>query len=939
MADEIARGVLRMEADNSGFDAAMAKSAATAEAAEKRVQQAAKKTGEAVSGRGKDAAKSAGELDAASRRVIQQIEREAITAEKGRIGWLEYRAAQVGASDAAAPMIARMRAAQSQMGSLELSAKQTTAAMRLLPAQITDIVTGLVSGQPAYLVAIQQGGQLKDSFGGIVPAAKALMSVFTPMRLLVGGVAGAVGALAYGYYQGSKEADTFNRVLATTGNVAGLTAGQLMVMARNIGAVVGTQAQAAEALAQFAGVGVDPSRMEQYTTTAIRAEKDLGIAIKDTVAAYKALGEEPVKASEKLNSQYRYLTLAVYDQIRALAEQGRTTDAAQVAQEAFDRAQQRMISEGRQNLGYIERGWAAIGEQIRKAGDALLNFGRDEGSAVAQLDSVQRRIAEIRKQDESGLSGPLGTLFNPLRIKNLEAERRALEGQAAAEKANAQAQKAGRDAEQAAIKARNDNERLLERTLTKQQKLNKALEEYRQNNEKLRAVGTVITADQERREMAAIRASFAGGRGAGGGGRSYTDDAATRMLQQAREAEAVLNAQISGEEKLGAAARARIEFEQQIADLKEKKTLTAEQKSILANEQAIRSQLERNEALEKELGLKELIAKKDEERRKAEERFSERAAQIAQQIEESRTLRNDQYERQLGALGLGSNAREQVAAQATIYREFQRLQAQLLKDTPEHMLGSDKYVQESMRIKAALDQALADQSSYYARLRVMNADWSIGMKQAMATYAEEAANVAQQSERVWSGAFKGLEDALTNFVTTGKLSFADLGQFIVAEVNRMIIRTQIIAPLAQQMQGGGGGIFGQIFGNIFGAAIGGGGSASAALNAPGMWAAGGVFGRSGVQAFASGDIVSSPTLFSYGGNRAGVMGEAGYEAIMPVSRTASGELGVKVSGGQQQRNVTVNMTVVTRDAESFRRSEGQVKTRLASIANGAGRFA
>lgn len=935
MADEIARGVLRMEADSSGLEASLAKAASVAEQAEKRVSNAAKKTGESLGERGKSAKRSADEMDAASRRVIQQIEREAITAEKGRIGWLEYRAAQVGASDAAAPMIARLRAAQSQMGSLELSAKQTTAAMRLLPAQITDIVTGLVSGQPAYLVAIQQGGQLKDSFGGIVPAAKALMSVFTPMRLLVGGVAGAVGALAFGYYQGSKEADTFNRVLATTGNVAGLTAGQLMVMARNIDAVVGTQAQAAEALAQFSGIGVDPSRMEQYTATAIRAEKDLGIAIKDTVAAYKALGEEPVKASEELNKQYRYLTLATFDQIRALDEQGKTTEAAQVAQEAFNRAQDRMISEGRQNLGYIERGWSAIKDKISDAADALLNFGRNENSAVSQLDRVQRRLSELRKEDSSGLGGPLGTLLNPIRIKNLEAEESRLNGAASAEIANAKAKKATQDAENAAIKARQDNERLLDRTLTKQQQANKAIEQYLENNKRLRAAGASISASQEQRDVAAIRASFNRG-----GSQKYTDDAATRMLQQAREAEAVLNAQLSGEEKLGAAARARIEFEQQIADIKEKKTLTAEQKSILANEQAIRSQLERNEALEKELGLKELIAKKEEERRKAEERFSERAAQIAQQIEESRTLRNDQYERQLGALGLGSNAREQVAAQATIYREFQRLQAQLLKDTPEHMLGSDKYVQESMRIKAALDQALADQSSYYARLRVMNADWSIGMKQAMATYAEDAANVAQQSERVWSGAFKGLEDALTNFVTTGKLSFADLGQFIVAEVNRMIIRTQIIAPLAQQMQGGGGGIFGQIFGNIFGAAIGGGGSASAALNAPGMWAAGGIFGRSGVQAFASGDIVSSPTLFSYGGNRAGVMGEAGYEAIMPVARTSSGELGVKVASSVPARSQTViNMTVVAKDAESFRRSEGQIANRLSWIASRGSRFA
>lgn len=937
MADEIARGVLRMEADNSGFDAAMAKSAATAEAAEKRVQQAAKKTGEAVSGRGKDAAKSAGELDAASRRVIQQIEREAITAEKGRIGWLEYRAAQVGASDAAAPMIARMRAAQSQMGSLELSAKQTTAAMRLLPAQITDIVTGLVSGQPAYLVAIQQGGQLKDSFGGIIPAAKALMSVFTPMRLALGGVAAAASAAAYGYYAGAKEADTFQRSIAATGGAAGVTAGQLMMIAKSMDAISGTQGRAVETLSALAGTGsVDPANLERFALSAQKAQDVLGISIKDTVAAYSALAADPLKATEKLNEQYRYLTLSVYDQIAALEAQGRTTDAAKLAQEEFNRAQERMSADGVRYVNGLERAFNSLKSLIAETADEFKNFGRGV-TPEERLADIQGRLAQLRRRNEMGVGGPIDAIFDPIRIRNLEKAERDLQGQVSAGAANAANRKTEIQAQEAAIAARKANSDLLKKTLTDQQRLNNALKEYLGNNEKLRAVGEVITKDQERRDMAAIRASFAK---KGGSGRAYTDDAATRLLQQAREAEAVLNAQISGEEKIGAAARARIEFEQQIADLKEKKTLTAEQKSILANEQAIRSQLERNEALEKELGLKELIAKKDEERRKAEERFSERAAQIAQQIEESRTLRNDQYERQLGALGLGSNAREQVAAQATIYREFQRLQAQLLKDTPEHMLGSDKYVQESMRIKAALDQALADQSSYYARLRVMNADWSIGMKQAMATYAEDAANVAQQSERVWSGAFKGLEDALTNFVTTGKLSFADLGQFIVAEVNRMIIRTQIIAPLAQQMQGGGGGIFGQIFGNIFGAAIGGGGSASAALNAPGMWAAGGIFGRSGVQAFASGDIVSSPTLFSYGGNRAGVMGEAGYEAIMPVARTSSGELGVKVASSVPARSQTViNMTIVAKDAESFRRSEGQIANRLSWIASRGSRFA
>src|SRR5262245_26088695 len=65
------------------------------------------------------------------------------------------------------------RASQS-MGAAALSAKQYSQAMRMLPAQITDIVTGLASGQSAFMVAIQQGGQLRDSFGGVGAALKAL---------------------------------------------------------------------------------------------------------------------------------------------------------------------------------------------------------------------------------------------------------------------------------------------------------------------------------------------------------------------------------------------------------------------------------------------------------------------------------------------------------------------------------------------------------------------------------------------------------------------------------------------------------------------------------------------------------------------------------------------------------------------------------------------
>lgn len=74
-----------------------------------------------------------------------------------------------------------------------------------------------------------------------------------------------------------------------------------------------------------------------------------------------------------------------------------------------------------------------------------------------------------------------------------------------------------------------------------------------------------------------------------------------------------------------------------------------------------------------------------------------------------------------------------------------------------------------------------------------------------------------------------------------------------------------------------------------------------------------------IQPFASGGIVNSPVLFPMRGG-AGLMGEAGPEAVMPLARGADGRLGVRAAGGATQ--VTVNIS--TPDAESFRQSQGQV---------------
>lgn len=934
MADEIGRGVVRVEGDTSSFDAAMAKSAKTAEQAQQKIAGAAGKIGESMAGAAKESERAVEQLNAAQKRHLSRLERTAVEMERGRAGYLEFKAAQLGITNEAAPFITRMRQSEAAVGKLGLSAKQTTAAMRLLPAQITDIVTGLASGQPAYLVAIQQGGQLKDSFGGVVPAAKALAGVFTPLRIAIGGVAGAAIGLAIAYNQGSKEAEAYNRALITTGNLAGITTGQLQAMAAAIAqSSSSTQGQAAEALAGLVGAGVT-GNLQGKAAALVETSKRLGIEVADLVKQYAELGKDPVKASLKLNEQQRYLTLAVYEHIKALEEQGRTAEAGEAAQKAYADAQRERNRQLEASLGDYQRAWEALGTAAKKAWDWMLNIGRAPEPQQA-LAAAEERLAFMQRK------GPEGG-FGQFAREEVDAQKALVaQLQARVDQTNGLAAAQGRynRIQQDAIAA----EQRLAKYAPKADERKKAIEEFERD----------IKAYQEGRrlnnqpeltaaEIAARRKVLLDKFKDRGGSGSRRDDAATRMLQSLRETEASLNAQLEGEQKLGAAAKARVEFEQQVADLKEKKTLTADQKSLLANADILIAQLRKNEALETEAQMRDLIKKKTEEQARAEEKFAERAAQIQQEIVSAREGRIEQYDRQIGAFGQGDMQREMIQAQNSLYREFQRRQAQLLKDTPEHMLGSDKYISESMKIKQALDQALADHQGYYARLREEQSKWENGMSRALHNYADDAANVSAQTERLFSGSFQGMEDALTRFVTTGKLSFQDLSDFVVAEVNRMIIRSQITGPLAQSMNSSGGGLVSTLMAAIFG---GGGAGAAPASTGGGYFggitlpnANGNVFGRSGVEKFSAGAVVEQPTLFSFAGGRRGEMGEAGYEAIMPVTRGADGKLGVKASGSAGSQTFVTNINLPNvRDYEGFRRSENQIKSRISGWSMGARR--
>ncbi|WP_295377161.1 phage tail length tape measure family protein [uncultured Pseudacidovorax sp.] len=292
--------------------------------------------------------------------------------------------------------------AQQRYSAGYVSAAQTSAALRQLPAQMTDIVVGLQAGQAPLTVLLQQGGQLKDSFGGAVPALRAVAGAVAAWvnPFTVG--AAVVGVLALGFAKGREESRAFENAIIMSGNAAGVTSGQLQDMARRIDGVIGTEAAAAEALTAFVANGnVARADLEKFTTVALRMEKEVGQAVSNTVEQFASLADKPLQASLKLNEKYRYLTVAVYEQIRALEEQGQREAAASVAQNALANALDVRAKQVQGNAGLMERAWRAVKSAAAEAWDAMLGVGRAE-TATQQLDAVGKKIEALRKAQANG---------------------------------------------------------------------------------------------------------------------------------------------------------------------------------------------------------------------------------------------------------------------------------------------------------------------------------------------------------------------------------------------------------------------------------------------------------------------------------------------------------------------------------------------------------
>lgn len=389
--------------------------------------------------------------------------------------------------------------------------------------------------------------------------------------------------------------------------------------------------------------------------------------IGDYAQATKRLADEPAKASAALNEQYNYLTAAVYQQIQALEEQGNKTAAANLAEETYASALKERSQAIKDNLGILEKAWKGVTSGAKSAWDAMLDVGREK----TREEEIKRLTDLIARREKAG--GYDNTEYQA-KLDFLIKQRDA---------ANAQAKAQGDQAlvERNATAALTTLHQSYLANLDKEGK--KKLDIQKIDKARADALkGTGVDVAAVEREYAAARAGIEDKykEKAAPRAKAYTDDEATRTLLALRQQQSSLEEQLSSATKLTGAQQKLVQFEQQIADLKTKQTLTADQQSLLASQEQIKAQLQKNAAIEQEIAQKQELQK-----------LTERAAQLDASIASSLASQQEQYGRQLDGAGLGDQYRERLNQQKSIYREFQRYQEQLDKATPKDLLGSDEY--------------------------------------------------------------------------------------------------------------------------------------------------------------------------------------------------------------------------------------------------------
>lgn len=859
---------------------------------------------------------------------INSLQQQAAAVGKTRSELLEMKAAELGVTQAATPFIAKLREQENalmktgiQFDKYGLSAKQTQAALRQVPAQMTDIFVSLQGGQAPLTVLLQQGGQLKDVFGGVVPAARALggavLGLITPYTLL----AAAAGTVAYAFIAAASEQTRFQTALSLSGNRVGKTTDDLEALAIKLDATSSkiSQSFASEAISAVARTGkIAGENMELVARAALNMQNATGIAVDQTVAKFAEIAEDPVKALLKLNEAENFLDATTLKRVRSLQEEGRWQEAARVGTIAYANAVNTAATDIEARLGTVERMWREIKKIGGEAKDAILNIGRAQSDVARQAELIRQQESDQSQRDTMNPDGAQYKFITSRMLKRAD------------ELKQLSIRISGKQQEQ-------DDKNATAEANRKFALLDQFSEQYKTQQERKQIEIARATQLAGQAEAAAVRAGNkdlavaikerlaitlkgieerykprAG---------SKTDgdaNAQTRAdLQRVKDAFDKEKALIeTGTKELEAQYRAKlIPAEKYYAELR-----VLAERGTAAEEQSVRAQiavLQSRDAkgrdsiniqrqigeLEKQLAV--IRAKSTSELAVLainEKAFYDARAEAIQKYKdrlgESNIALREQVNDAVRRIGLTQQEGELQQKLSDIYAEQARrvreLQAQLRnKEIDQAVYDADVAAEQE-----ATDEKVRIVRDGHARMLAAQSDWLTASKTAIRQWMEDARNTTSQVQSIVVRGLDGMTNAISDFATTGKLKFKELLASILSDIVKFLAKKAILQFIQYFFPSLGLGS-----GNVGAGSISG---SPAGLPSGQMYAANGAafsgekshFFAQGA-AFRTNAILDRPTPFRFGkgGKFQGVAGEAGPEAIMPLERGSDGKLGVRASGG------------------------------------------